>query len=59
MAKEILDLLIQQSQYISSKFFDRFPIINSDLVPAGSSDLTWGLVTTNQTVGGLAQNLTV
>ena len=36
-----------------------FPIINSDVLADGSSDLTWGLVTTNQTVGGLAQNLTV
>ena len=38
---------------------DRFPSINSHYVAAGSFDLTWGLVTANQTVGGVAQNFTV
>ena len=63
MAREILASLIQPSEYISSissnifRKLDRFP--NSDLVAAAASDLTWGLVTTNQTVGGLAHNLTV
>ena len=38
---------------------DHFPTLNSLVVADGSSDLTWGLVTTNQTVGGLAHNLTV
>ena len=38
---------------------DHFPSINSHHVAAGSFDLTWGLVTANQTVGGVAQNLTV
>ena len=36
-----------------------FSALNSDQVAANSPDLTWGLVTTNQTVGGLAHNLTV
>jgi hypothetical protein len=65
MAREILDSLIQESQYTSSispnifRKLDRFPTVNSDIVAMDSSDLSWGLVTTNQTVGGLAQNLTV
>ena len=38
---------------------DCFPSINSHHVAAGSFYLTWGLVMANQTVGGVAQNLTV
>ena len=36
----------------------RFPTLNSDFVAATSPDLTWGLATTNQTIGGLAHNIT-
>ena len=50
-----------KSVYFFILFFKHyhFSAQNSDVVAATSSDLTWGLVTTNQTVGGLAHNLTV
>ena len=48
---------------ISSNVFscklDCFPTLNSDISVINSPDFNWGLVTTNQTVGGLAQNLVV
>ena len=51
-----------KSVYFFNFFYckvDCFPTLNSDTLAINSPDFNWGLVTTNQTVGGLAHNLVV